>query len=1370
MDCSPITHNIATQARPKRVTFAKSAVVIPDSPTSLILHPQFSDLGRRMNRYIAASVTFVPVGRSLSETDLWIVNRILNSHPDVDDQTQIPVWAPPPCTPEDGFGEPFLVVPPNPESRSSAEETLMIPSGNNLSLPFVPHTIHHNLDYFAQDPGILRWTRLAMDSLSTPLCFPVNITDDQGETNSALDGVDDEMLALNAMSHDKSFRESFGPYSEDEEEILRMAGVDLSPYKPKSWIHSHKAVVRSFTAAPRPRTMTQANPGRPVTDRRPQQRPLLDDPQSMVDDWFNKSGITIGPMADTPERQALVRRLCYTWHDCFVESLNDIRSTDLVEHSIVVDESIKPFRLKQPRYTPDERKFANRVYPQMERVGLIYPGLDKWGAYSQFPLKKNGDRRIVQNYRPVNFATIKPQWPVHNRDGVFNTLSQGEHKIFSQSDASHGYWSVGTRRIDQPKTSFIGPNGQWFNTRMPQGMAGSAHTYCALSDLGFGEWPLFDEAGTQGPALPMLMGHHPGWGISFDVFIDDHNISAKSFDEMFDFLHCHYFPRLDFIPISIAPKKTFLFADSVEALGFELSQGKIRPSSKHRNRFENWSLIENHPKNQKELEEFLYLTPYLRVYIPGRTDLVGILKDAYTELVQKETPSGKKSVQRKAVPKPFSWGEAQKQAFTTICHEIQERAIKNPDVNRQYHLAVDASLTGAGGILFQLADQPVGTAVTDTLMPSVNILMFLSFKFSDAETRYTTGEREALGIVRCLAECRWMVIESPHPIMLYTDHLNLLQVFSVGADVRGRISTWIERLGEYQFIVHHRPNTTKIIKIADGFSRLTGPACQPATRFDAEKLPFTISAVGQVQKRSPGQPNPRPVHVLPFSGLSDSGGSTVNVAEAERILKSLAKPYAETKWYGDLVRYLILGPEFAKQFTANQRRSLVRDVVKYRIVDNFLFRLESDGDIAECILPDEVDLALSWAHDGHGHYAAAVTLKNLIHNFWWPTRYLDVVRHYRRCYICGETGSKLPSIVEPRRVVSMEPWDLVGMDFIGPFAPAGANGAKYILVVADYFARFAFGVAVNEASWFSVLKFWEFLYGIFGCPRQVYADNGSHFKHPLVKAFFDHRGSKLTHGPVYSGQSHGMIERIVRLITTQLRKWASSVGYEGLNRWPGALPKIFTEINSRVMKDCNLSPSQVMFGWKMRPTAEILGHDDPVITVDESGREERYVGQREEYRSTMRGFLVDRDTCQGSSTTHGYQKKDWVWEYVKDRDRRIRQFRRNGPGPDLNDDSRAPKLLPTWIGPLEIYRVVSDVSVEVVDPIKKSKPRKVHVNNLKRFEQDIPPGTVYQRGSTTTGRMEEILMETTDPSIPYPSEEGKEVDLRPQIREPRGNL
>ncbi|KAI0115910.1 hypothetical protein GGR51DRAFT_555786 [Nemania sp. FL0031] len=89
--------------------------------------------------------------------------------------------------------------------------------------------------------------------------------------------------------------------------------------------------------------------------------------------------------------------------------------------------------------------------------------------------------------------------------------------------------------------------------------------------------------------------------------------------------------------------------------------------------------------------------------------------------------------------------------------EIQNRAVKNPDPTLQYHLATNASLTGAGGVLFQVADQPTGTEITDKNITSMRILMFMPFRFSDAETRYVTGERETLGIVKSLAECRWLI-------------------------------------------------------------------------------------------------------------------------------------------------------------------------------------------------------------------------------------------------------------------------------------------------------------------------------------------------------------------------------------------------------------------------------------------------------------------------------------------------------------------------------------------------------------------------------------------------------------------------------------
>lgn len=55
----------------------------------------------------------------------------------------------------------------------------------------------------------------------------------------------------------------------------------------------------------------------------------------------------------------------------------------------------------------------------MEAAGFLVPGISEWGAYSQYPLKKNGDHRFVCNYIPINSCTVKPQWPVHARDKFF---------------------------------------------------------------------------------------------------------------------------------------------------------------------------------------------------------------------------------------------------------------------------------------------------------------------------------------------------------------------------------------------------------------------------------------------------------------------------------------------------------------------------------------------------------------------------------------------------------------------------------------------------------------------------------------------------------------------------------------------------------------------------------------------------------------------------------------------------------------------------------------------------------------------------------------------------------------------------------------
>lgn len=123
------------------------------------------------------------------------------------------------------------------------------------------------------------------------------------------------------------------------------------------------------------------------------------------------------------------------------------------------------------------------------------------------------------------------------------------------------------------------------------------------------------------------------------------------------------------------------------------------------------------------------------------------------------------------------------------------------DHSQKFHLATDASKWAVGGVLFQLDSPPTGIEVSPKHFENLRIVMFLSFRLADAETRYDTTERECLAVVRDFAEVRWLVVGNPYPVLLYTDHQALDSILTKGSDGHGRVARWQDRLGEYDFLV-----------------------------------------------------------------------------------------------------------------------------------------------------------------------------------------------------------------------------------------------------------------------------------------------------------------------------------------------------------------------------------------------------------------------------------------------------------------------------------------------------------------------------------------------------------------------------------------
>ena len=165
----------------------------------------------------------------------------------------------------------------------------------------------------------------------------------------------------------------------------------------------------------------------------------------------------------------------------------------------------------------------------------------------------------------------------------------------------------------------------------------------------------------------------------------------------------------------------------------------------------------------------------------------------------------------------FEWSERQEHAFGEIKRAIIENVVFGGDESQQYHLMTDASKHALGGVLFQLPNHSPNTILNVSTRTDMKVIMFILKRFLPVETRYSTTEREALAILRCLEEVCWLVLGSPFPTKIYTDHQALLGLLRKD-DAHGRIVRWQVRLAEYDVEYIHIPGKENVL--ADGLSRL----------------------------------------------------------------------------------------------------------------------------------------------------------------------------------------------------------------------------------------------------------------------------------------------------------------------------------------------------------------------------------------------------------------------------------------------------------------------------------------------------------------------------------------------------------------------
>ena len=71
-----------------------------------------------------------------------------------------------------------------------------------------------------------------------------------------------------------------------------------------------------------------------------------------------------------------------------------------------------------------EREFSAKIFPEIEKVGIIMRGMSKWGARIKFLFKKKGldQLQVIYNFISVNDITIKSQYLIYHIDKVLKIV------------------------------------------------------------------------------------------------------------------------------------------------------------------------------------------------------------------------------------------------------------------------------------------------------------------------------------------------------------------------------------------------------------------------------------------------------------------------------------------------------------------------------------------------------------------------------------------------------------------------------------------------------------------------------------------------------------------------------------------------------------------------------------------------------------------------------------------------------------------------------------------------------------------------------------------------------------------------------------
>lgn len=224
-----------------------------------------------------------------------------------------------------------------------------------------------------------------------------------------------------------------------------------------------------------------------------------------------------------------------------------------------------------------------------------------------------------------------------------------------------------------------------------------------------------------------------------------------------------------------------------------------------------------------------------------------------------------------------------------------------------------------------------------------------------------------------------------------------------------------------------------------------------------------------------------------------------------------------------------------------------------------------------------------------GHKGVAKTYQRIREKYYWPGMRAEIQNYISECRNCQLKKLVRKKVRQPM-VLTDTPgaaFDKISMDIMGPL-PVTRTGNSYILTIQDLLSKYSLAIPLGKSGAIDVAEAFanEFIC-VYGAPKALLTDQGSHFLNSLMKAIARKFKIKRYQTTAYRPQANGSIERSHHVLWEYLKQLVDDKG-----DWDKYLKLACFSYNTSVHEGTSFTPHELVFGKLARtPASEVQPED-----------------------------------------------------------------------------------------------------------------------------------------------------------------------------------